>query len=79
MILTSRRQQRVLGEMLSELRSSDPYIVAGFATFTRLTASEPMPRFERVRHHVLNSLGSFLRQLVRRRRRAHQRLGATTA
>ncbi|HEY1918780.1 MAG TPA: hypothetical protein VGH27_24680 [Streptosporangiaceae bacterium] len=79
MILTSRRQQRVLGEMLSELRSSDPYIVAGFATFTRLTASEPMPRFERVRHNVLGSARSFFRRLVHRRKRAHQQLGATTA
>jgi hypothetical protein len=79
MILTSRRQQRVLGEMLSELRSSDPYIVAGFATFSRLTESEPMPRFEQVRLNVVGSARSFFRRLIRRRRRAHQRLGATAA
>jgi hypothetical protein len=80
MILTSRRrQQRVLAETLEELRSSDPYIVARFATFTRLTEGEPMPRFERIRLGVLSPVRSFLRRVLHHRWRAHQRLGTAAA
>jgi hypothetical protein len=79
MILSSRRQQRVLAETLDELRSSDPHIVARFAAFARLTGSEPMPRFERIRPGVLSPVRSFLRRVLRDRWRAHQRLGTAAA
>ena len=49
MILTVRRQQRVLTAMLHSLRDSDPRLVARFTVFSRLTADEEIPRFERVR------------------------------
>jgi hypothetical protein len=49
MILTSRRQQRVLAEIRDALRGSDPRLVAKFSMFTRLTQDEEIPRFERVR------------------------------
>jgi hypothetical protein len=48
MILTTRRQQRMLAAMHSTLRDSDPRLVARFATFTRLNAGEKIPRIERV-------------------------------
>lgn len=79
MILTSRRQQRVLAETLDELRSSDPFIVARFAAFTRLTESEPMPSFERIRLGVLSPVRSFLRRVLHHQWRAHQRLGTAAA
>jgi hypothetical protein len=49
MILTTRRQRRVLAAMRSSLRDSDPRLVARFAVFTRLTADEEIPGTERVR------------------------------
>jgi len=48
-ILTSRHQQRVLADMRSTLRRSDPRLVARFAAFTRLTEDEEIPSVERVR------------------------------
>ena len=49
MILTTRRQQRMLAEIRSALRRSDPRLVARFSVFTRLTQDEEMPRAERIR------------------------------
>ena len=49
MILTTRRQQRILAEIRNALRRSDPRLVARFSTFTRLTQDEEMPRAERIR------------------------------
>ena len=49
MILTTRRQQRILAEIRYALRRSDPRLVARFGTFTRLTQDEEMPRAERIR------------------------------
>lgn len=49
MILTIRRQQRVLAAMHSSLGDSDPHLVSTFATFTRWTAGEEIPGIERVR------------------------------
>ena len=49
MILTTRRQQRILAEIRRALRRSDPRLVARFSTFTRLTQDEEMPRAERIR------------------------------
>ena len=49
MILTTRRQQRILAEIRHALRHSDPRLVARFGTFTRLTQDEEMPRAERIR------------------------------
>ncbi|MGH3158386.1 MAG: hypothetical protein ACRDNF_17680 [Streptosporangiaceae bacterium] len=49
MILTSRRQQRMLAAIHSSLRRSDPRLVAKFTMFTRLTRDEAIPAVERVR------------------------------
>ena len=49
MILTTRRQQRILAEIRYALRRSDPRLVARFGAFTRLTQDEEMPRAERIR------------------------------
>jgi hypothetical protein len=49
MILTARRQQRMLAEIRRALRRSDPRLVARFGTFTRLAQDEEMPRAERIR------------------------------
>jgi hypothetical protein len=48
MILTTRRQHRILAEILRALRHSDPRLVARFTMFTRLTQDEEMPRVERI-------------------------------
>jgi hypothetical protein len=61
MILTSRRQQRMLAAIHHSLRRSDPRLVAKFIMFTRLTKDEAIPAVERVR---LTPLG-WLRFAVR--------------
>jgi hypothetical protein len=61
MILTSRRQQRMLAAIHHSLRTSDPRLVAKFIIFTRLTKDEAIPAVERVR---LTPLG-WLRFAVR--------------
>jgi hypothetical protein len=48
MILTTRRQHRILAEIRRALRHSDPRLVARFTMFTRLTQDEDMPRLERI-------------------------------
>jgi|SRR5579875_889937 len=69
MILTGRRQRRVLDTMHTALRASDPRLVATFATFTRLTKDEAIPQIERVRATLLNWLRSVLRHPWRHLRR----------
>jgi hypothetical protein len=66
MILTSRRQQRVLTAMHSSLRRSDPRLVAKFMIFTRLTKDEAIPAVEHVKRKRLGWLRLTVRGLVRR-------------
>jgi hypothetical protein len=66
MILTSRRQQRVLTAMHSSLRRSDPRLVAKFMIFTRLTRDEAIPSVEHVKRKRLSWLRLTVRGLVRR-------------
>jgi len=73
MILTSRRQQRVLAAIQGSLRKSDPRLVARFAAFTELSDGAAMPAAERVRNKPLRRLASALRGLARRRRRMSRR------
>ncbi|HEU5421108.1 MAG TPA: hypothetical protein VFV41_25715 [Streptosporangiaceae bacterium] len=73
------RQRRVLENIESELRGSDPRLATMFVIFGRLTRDEEMPRIEELRHRaamlllrirlVLGSVGTRLRP----RRRQHQR------
>jgi Protein of unknown function (DUF3040) len=49
MIITTRRQHRILAEIRRALRRSDPRLVARFTMFTRFTQHEEMPRLERIR------------------------------
>ena len=66
MILTSRRQQRVLTAMHTALRRSDPRLVAKFMIFTRLTKDEAIPSVERVKRKRLGWLTLTVRGLARR-------------
>jgi hypothetical protein len=75
MILTVRRQQRVLASMHDSLRGSDPRLVARFATFTELTAGKEIPRIERVRPWPLGWLRSGVRRIARHFARLSQRPG----
>jgi hypothetical protein len=68
MILTSRRQHRVLTKMHGTLRKSDPTLVAKFLIFSRLTCDEAIPAVERVRLKPLGPLVSAVRDATRRRR-----------
>jgi hypothetical protein len=72
MILTSRRQQRVLNAMHGLLRESDPRLVARFTLFAELTGDTAMPAVERVRGKPLRRLGSALHGLAYRWRRSSQ-------
>lgn len=74
MILTGRRQRRVLETMHTALRASDPRLVATFATFTRLTKDEAIPQIERARATLLNWLQGVLRHPVRHLRLLHIRM-----
>jgi hypothetical protein len=66
MILTSRRQQRVLTAMHSSLHRSDPRLVAKFMIFTRLTRDEAIPTVEHVKRKQLACLTLAARVLLRR-------------
>jgi hypothetical protein len=46
------RQRRVLDNIESELRSTDPRLAAKFVIFGRLTRDEEMPRIEELRHRA---------------------------
>ena len=48
MILTTRRQHRILAEIRRALRHSDPRLVARFTMFTRLNHDKQMPLVERI-------------------------------
>lgn len=79
MILTSRRQQRVLAAMQDSLRESDPRLVARFTVFMQLTGDEAMPGTERLRHRPLRWLVSAVRGMIYRRRLAAYRNRAARA
>jgi hypothetical protein len=46
------RQEKALEGIESTLRASDPKLAALYATFTRLTSCEEMPRAEQLRHRA---------------------------
>ena len=50
------RQRRVLEDIESTLRGSDPKLAALYATFARLNRDEEMPRIEQLRHRALVAL-----------------------
>lgn len=77
MILTSRRQHRVLTAMQDSLRKSDPRLVARFTMFTRLTRDEAIPQVERVRPEPLRWVTSALHHGPGRRRRVRDRRAVT--
>ncbi len=59
----SARQERALEDIEKALRASDPKLAALYVTFTRLTASEEMPRIEQLRHRA-GRLFAALRRLA---------------
>jgi hypothetical protein len=74
-ILTSRRQRRVLAEIRQALRHSDPRLVARFTIFTRLTEDEEIPQVERVRAAPLRWAAALVRRVRPGRWRARSRRG----
>jgi hypothetical protein len=50
------RQRRVLDQIESTLKGSDPKLDALYATFARLNRDEEMPRIEQLRHGALLAL-----------------------
>ena len=50
------RQRRVLEEIESALKGSDPKLAALYAIFARLNRDEEMPRIEELRHRALATL-----------------------
>lgn len=46
------RQERVLESIETALRESDPKLAGLYATFTRLTTGEEMPKFEQLRRRA---------------------------
>ena len=50
------RQRRVLEEIESTLKGSDPKLAALYAIFARLNCDEEMPRVEQLRHRALVTL-----------------------
>lgn len=55
------RQERVLESIESALRESDPKLAALYATFTRLTSNEEMPKLEHLRHRADRMLAGLRR------------------
>lgn len=73
MILTTRRQHRILSAMYSSLRRSDPRLVATFLMFTRLTSDEAIPPIERIKAGPRRWIRNLTRYATHRWRRAvHQ-------
>lgn len=70
MIITTRRQHRILAEIRRALRHTDPRLVARFTMFTRLTQDEAMPRAERIRpgplRWVVSAFGRRVGAITRR-------------
>jgi hypothetical protein len=55
------RQEKVLESIETELRESDPKLAGLYATFTRLTTGEEMPKFEQLRRRAGRVLASLRR------------------
>ncbi|HLX51473.1 MAG TPA: hypothetical protein VKS82_24360 [Streptosporangiaceae bacterium] len=70
MILTTRRQHRILSAMYSSLRRSDPRMVATFLMFTRLTSDEAIPPVERIKAGPRRWFRNLTRHAALRWRRA---------
>jgi hypothetical protein len=70
MIITTRRQHRILADIRRALRHTDPRLVARFTMFTRLTQDEAMPRAERIRpgplRWVMSAFGRRVGVITRR-------------
>jgi hypothetical protein len=70
MIITTRRQHRILAEIRRALRHTDPRLVNRFTMFTRLTQDEAMPRAERIRpgplRWVVSAFGRRVGAITRR-------------
>ena len=69
------RQQRVLGRIEHSLHADDPRLRSMFATFTKLTRSQQMPRLEQLESRSW-PLRSWLKRLTRRRREGRAASGA---
>jgi hypothetical protein len=55
------RQEKVLESIETALRESDPKLAGLYATFTRLTTGEEMPKFEQLRRRAGRMLASLRR------------------
>jgi hypothetical protein len=69
------RQQRVLGRIEHSLRTGDPRLRSMFATFTKLTRGQQMPRLEQLESRSW-PLRSWRQLLTRRRREGRAASGA---
>jgi hypothetical protein len=73
MILTGRREHRVLDTMHCSLRETDPRLVARFTMFTRMNRDKALPTVERVRLRWLRWMPALLRAVTRHWRRSRLR------
>jgi len=72
------RQQRVLGRIEHSLDADDPRLRSMFATFTKLTRGQQMPRLEQLESRSW-PLQCWLKRLTRPRRRRRTARGAREA
>jgi hypothetical protein len=72
------RQERVLGQIEHSLHASDPRLRSMFATFTKLTRGQQMPRLEQLESRSW-PLRCWLKRLTRPRRRRRTARGARAA
>jgi hypothetical protein len=72
------RQERVLGRIEHSLHADDPRLRSMFATFTKLTKGQQMPRLEQLESRSW-PLRYWLRRLARPRRRRSTARGARPA
>jgi hypothetical protein len=72
------RQERVLGRIEHSLHAGDPRLRSMFATFTKLTRGQQMPRLEQLESRSW-PLRCWLKRLTRPRRRRRTARGARAA
>jgi len=72
------RQERILGRIEHSLHACDPRLRSMFATFTKLTRDQQMPRLEQLESRS-RPLPGWLRRLTRPRRRRRTASGARAA
>jgi hypothetical protein len=72
------RQERVLGRIEHSLHAGDPRLRSMFATFTKLTRGQQMPRLEQLESRSW-PLRCWLKRLTRPRRRRRTARGALAA